>query len=713
MYRYDQYDHLIVRERIAQYRDQVQRRLNDELTEEEFLPLRLQNGLYMQRHAYMLRIAVPYGLLSSTQMRMFAHIARKYDRGYGHFTTRQNIQFNWIELEQTPDILADLASVEMHAIQTSGNCIRNITTDEFAGVAADELIDPRPFAEILRQWSTFHPEFAALPRKFKVAINGAVEDRAAIAVHDIGLTVVHNEAGEVGFKVMVGGGMGRTPILGSVIREFLPWQHMLTYIEAIMRVYNQYGRRDNKYKARIKILLKAVGVEEFTRQVEEEWADLKDSPSTLTEEEIDARRGLLPRRRPTKPCRPSTRAPSHADNKAFANWLQRNVKPHKVPGYAAVVLSLKKTGVPPGDATAAQIDFVADLADRYSFGELRVTHEQNLVLADVKQSRPVRPCGSKSKAQGLATPNIGLLTDIICCPGGDFCSLANAKSIPIAAAIAERFDNIDFQHDIGEIELNISGCINACGHHHVGTIGILGVDKDGSEWYQVSIGGAQGNNSAIGKIIGPSFSAHADAGSDRPPAAGVRARALRGRTLRRHRAAPRHRAVQGTCVCHADHGRRTGWGRRICLKHHKQIIKGREVVADDWSRAAPGRRRRRRKPSPSREGKVIVPLAVWLAQRETLSARAAARRLDRRRRAPRSAQGRPRPVRGGRGRLPEVHRWPRLFDRLQPAHAPRLQGRTARHRRRAARPAVLDARASASTPTPRARTAASTTRSRA
>ena len=505
MYQYDQYDHLIVRERIAQYRDQVRRRLSDELTEAEFLPLRLQNGLYMQRHAYMLRIAVPYGLLASKQMRMFAHIARKYDRGYGHFTTRQNIQFNWIELEQTPDILSDLASVEMHAIQTSGNCIRNTTSDPYAGVAADEIIDPRPYAEVLRQWSTFHPEFIALPRKFKVAINGAVEDRAAIAVHDIGLTVVRNDAGEIGFKFMAGGGMGRTPILGSVIRDFLPWQHLLTYTEAVMRVYNQYGRRDNKYKARIKILLKAIGVEEFTRQVEAEWADLKDGPETLTVEEMQR---VIDYFQPPayKQLDDGDVLAAHAGNKAFANWVSRNVKPHKQPGYAAVVLSLKKTGVPPGDATAEQIDFMADLSDRYSFGELRVTHEQNIVLADVEQSQ-LFALWEQLKAKGLATPNIGLLTDMICCPGGDFCSLANAKSLPIAAAIAERFDNIDFQHDIGEIELNISGCINACGHHHVGSIGVLGVDKDGSEWYQVSIGGSQGNNAAIGKIIGPSFSA--------------------------------------------------------------------------------------------------------------------------------------------------------------------------------------------------------------
>jgi sulfite reductase (NADPH) hemoprotein beta-component len=505
MYLYDQFDHLIVRERIAQFRDQVQRRLSGELEESEFVPLRLQNGLYMQRHAYMLRVAVPYGLMSAEQMRMFAHIARKYDRGYGHFTTRQNIQYNWIELEQTPDILADLASVEMHAIQTSGNCIRNITSDEFAGVAADEIVDPRPFAEILRQWSTFHPEFIALPRKFKVAINGALEDRAAIAVHDIGLSVVRNDAGEIGFRFMAGGGMGRTPILGSVIREFLPWQDLLTYTEAVMRVYNQHGRRDNKYKARIKILLKALGVEEFIRQVEAEWVDLKDGPETLTQEELDRVSAFFaPPAYATLPA--IDPLAGHADNKAFANWLKRNVKPHKVPGYASVLLSLKKTGVPPGDATAEQMDFIADLADRYSFGEIRPTHEQNLVLADVRQDQLFALWG-EAKSRGLATPNIGLLTDIICCPGGDFCSLANAKSLPIAAAIAERFDNLDFQHDIGDIELNISGCINACGHHHVGSIGVLGVDKDGSEWYQVSIGGAQGNAPAIGKIIGPSFSA--------------------------------------------------------------------------------------------------------------------------------------------------------------------------------------------------------------
>ena len=507
MYRYDQYDHHIVKERVAQFKSQVERRLSDELSEDEFRPLRLQNGLYLQRHAYMLRVAIPYGTLSSRQMRQLALIAEKWDKGYGHFTTRQNIQYNWIELEQTPEILAELASVEMHAIQTSGNCIRNITSDQFCGVAADELADPRPYIEILRQWSTFHPEFAFLPRKFKIAVNAAAEDRAAVQAHDIGLNLVQNDAGELGFQVLVGGGLGRTPIIGSVVREFLPWQHMLTYIEAIMRVYNQYGRRDNKYKARIKILLKALGVEEFTRQVEAEWVDLKDSPSTVTVEELNRMASYFtPPAYENLPSDESALQKLRSENKAFSNWVQRNVRPHKVNGYAIVTLSLKKTGVPPGDATDDQMDFVADLADRYSFGELRVTHEQNLVLADVKQS-DLFTVWQEIKAQGLATPNIGLLTDMICCPGGDFCSLANAKSIPIAQAIAQRFDDLDFQHDIGEIELNISGCINACGHHHVGNIGILGVDKDGSEWYQVSLGGAQGNATAIGKIIGPSFAA--------------------------------------------------------------------------------------------------------------------------------------------------------------------------------------------------------------
>jgi sulfite reductase (NADPH) hemoprotein beta-component len=507
MYRYDQYDHQIVKERVAQFRDQVRRRIADELTEEEFLPLRLQNGLYMQRHAYMYRIAIPYGLLSSTQLRKLAFIARKYDRGYGHFTTRQNIQFNWINLEDSPDLLEHLASVEMHSIQTSGNDVRNTTADEFCGVAPDELVDPRPYAELVRQWSTFHPEFAYLPRKFKIAFNAAAEDRAATAMHDIGITVVKNEQGELGFRVLVGGGLGRTPILGSVIREFLPWQHLLTYIEAILRVYNQYGRRDNKYKARIKILVKAIGPEEFASKVEAEWADLADGPGTLTEDEVARISAYFaPPPYAALANDDALLQQQRSEQKGFDNWMKRNVKPHKVPGYAAVVLSLKKPGVPPGDATAEQMDFVADLADRYSFGEVRVTHEQNLVLADVRQA-DLFAVWQEAKSHQVATPNIGLLTDIICCPGGDFCSLANAKSLPIAAAITERFENIDFQHDIGEIELNMSGCINACGHHHIGNIGILGVDKDGSEWYQISLGGAQGNDSAIGKIIGPSFSA--------------------------------------------------------------------------------------------------------------------------------------------------------------------------------------------------------------
>jgi sulfite reductase (NADPH) hemoprotein beta-component len=506
MYRYDQYDHLIIKERVAQFRDQVRRRLANELTEEEFLPLRLQNGLYMQRHAYMYRIAIPYGLLSSTQLRKLAYIARKYDRGYGHFTTRQNIQFNWINLEDAPDILEHLTMVEMHSTQTSGNDVRNTTADEYAGVAADEIVDPRPYAELVRQWSSFHPEFAYLPRKFKIAFNAAAEDRAAIQMHDIGIDIVKNAQGEIGFRVMVGGGLGRTPILGSFIRDFLPRQHLMTYIEAILRVYNQYGRRDNKFKARIKILVKAVGAEEFARMVEAEWADLKDGPSTISNEEFDWIHSFF-----TPPAYEKLENEEaklkqlRGEHKAFDNWMKRNVKPHKVPGYAIIVLSLKKPGVPPGDATAEQMDFVADMADRFSFGQLRVTHEQNLVLADVKQSDLFAVWG-EAKSHQLATPNIGLLTDVICCPGGDFCSLANAKSIPIAAAITERFQDIDFQHDIGEIELNMSGCINACGHHHIGNIGILGVDKDGSEWYQISIGGAQGNNSSVGKIIGPSFS---------------------------------------------------------------------------------------------------------------------------------------------------------------------------------------------------------------
>jgi sulfite reductase (NADPH) hemoprotein beta-component len=507
MYRYDTYDHALVAERVAQFRDQTRRFLAGELSEDEFRPLRLRNGLYIQRLAPMLRVAVPYGLLSSTQLRMLAHIARKYDKGYGHFTTRQNIQYNWPKLEEVPDILADLAQVEMHAIQTSGNCIRNITTDHFAGVAADEIIDPRPLAEILRQWSTFHPEFSWLPRKFKIALNGAETDRAAVLLHDIGLHVIRNAAGETGIRVIVGGGMGRTPIIGHVIREFLPWQQMLTYCEAILRVYNRYGRRDNIYKARIKILVKSLGVEEFTRQVEAEWETMKDSPAVITDAEFErVAAHFAPQPYETLPQVDADYVQALADSRSFAKWTERNVHAHRRAGYAAVTLSLKKTGVPPGDATAEQMDFVAELADRYSFGELRVSHEQNLILADVRK-RDLFALWQAAKSQGLATPNVGLLTNIVCCPGGDFCSLANAKSIPIAEAIQRRFDDIDYLHDIGELDLNISGCMNSCGHHHIGHIGILGVDKQGAEWYQVSIGGRQGSNAALGQVIGPSFAA--------------------------------------------------------------------------------------------------------------------------------------------------------------------------------------------------------------
>ena len=506
MYRYDEFDHKITAERVAQFRDQVRRRLSGELTEDEFRVLRLQNGLYMQIHAYMMRIAVPYGMVSANQMRMFARIARKYDRGYGHFTTRQNIQFNWLKLQEAPDILADLASVEMHANQTSGNCIRNITSDEFAGVALDEVVDPRPYAELLRQWSTFHPEFAYLPRKFKFAITGATHDRAAIAVHDIGLEAVKNAQGEIGFRVLVGGGLGRTPAIGSEIAAFVPWQHMITYAESIVRVYNEYGRRDNMYKARIKILVKAIGIDEFRRQVEEDWKFTKDDPCTITQEELDRVAACF--KAPAYESLPEEANEVVAlkySNKAFSNWLKRNVYPHKVAGYAAVVLSLKNSGIAPGDATAEQMNAVAAMADKYSFGELRITHMQNLVLADVKQS-DLFALWESAKSHGLATANIGLLTDIICCPGGDFCTLANARSITLAKAVDQRFDNIDFLQDIGDIELNISGCVNACGHHHVGHIGILGVDKQGEEWYQVSIGGSQVGPANIGKIIGRSFS---------------------------------------------------------------------------------------------------------------------------------------------------------------------------------------------------------------
>ncbi|MBK7766245.1 MAG: nitrite/sulfite reductase [Sulfuritalea sp.] len=507
MYRYDTIDHAIVRARVAQFKDQTRRYLANELTDDEFRPLRLQNGLYIQRHGPMLRIAVPYGLLSARQLRTLADVTRRYDQGVGHFTTRQNLQLNWVKLPQVPDILADLAGAEMHAIQTSGNCIRNITTDHFAGVAADEIADPRPWAELLRQWSTLHPEFAYLPRKFKVAVSGSREDRAAIQVHDLGLQVLRNGAGEIGFAVYAGGGLGRTPLLGRKLVDFLPWQHLLTYCEALVRVYNRYGRRDNAYKARIKILVKAIGSEEFARQVEEEWAHLKDGPSTLTKTEVDRVAAQF-----TAPDYENLASEDlchvahQREDKAYARWVERNVHAHRIPGYAAVTLSLKKPGAAPGDATSAQMEAAAELAERFSFGEIRVSHEQNLILADVPKSE-LYTVWHRAKAAGLASPTAGLLADLIACPGGDFCSLANAKSLPIAAAIHERFADLDYLHDIGELELNISGCMNSCGHHHLGGIGILGVDKNGEEWYQITLGGAQGNNASIGQVIGRSFAA--------------------------------------------------------------------------------------------------------------------------------------------------------------------------------------------------------------
>lgn len=511
MYKYDAIDQTLVDQRVAQFRDQVARRLNGSLAEEEFRPLRLQNGLYHQRHAYMLRVAIPYGLLNSKQLRTLALIAQQYDRGYGHFTTRQNIQYNWVNLEETPDILAELAKVEMHAIQTSGNCIRNITSDAFAGVAADEYVDPRPICELLRQWSTLHPEFAHLPRKFKFAINGAKEDRTVLLCHDVGIELKKNSAGELLANIYAGGGMGRTPILGSLIKEDLPWQLLPSYLTALLRVYNRFGRRDNLYKARIKILVKALGPQEFARQVEGEWIHIAKSDDNFTQSEWDRVAQHF-----TRPAYKTLNTLSTEDllsnlpiteKVAFTRWHERNVRAHQVPGYASVILSLKHHGIAPGDASSGQMNAIADLADQYSFGELRVTHEQNLVLADVEQTQ-LFFLWQAAKKQKVALPNIGLLTDIIACPGGDFCSLANAKSLPIAKAIQERFDDLDYLHDLGDISLNISGCINSCGHHHVGNIGVLGVDKDGEEWYQITLGGEQGNDAAIGKVIGPSFYAN-------------------------------------------------------------------------------------------------------------------------------------------------------------------------------------------------------------
>ena len=508
MYQYDEYDELLVTERVAEFRDQVWRRVSGDLTEEEFLPLRLQNGLYMQKHAYMLRVAIPYGSLSAAQLRMLAHIARKYDRGYGHFTTRQNIQFNWIKLEEAPDILADLATVQMHAIQTSGNCVRNITTEQFAGVAKDEVIDPRPLAEILRQWSTLNPEFAFLPRKFKIALSSSIEDRAAVRMHDVGIYLHLDANGQKILKVFAGGGLGRTPILSSLIRDNLPWQHMLSYIEAVLRVYNRYGRRDNKYKARIKILVKALGADAFAAEVEQEWAHLRDGPSTLTEAEYArVAQFFAGWEYQTLPDDGAALAEHCLENKRFAQWVKRNTRAHKVPGYASVTLSTKPgAAIPPGDVTADQMEQIAAWSERFGCGEIRIAHEQNVILPDVRK-QDLYALWQLASLADLATPNLGLLTDMITCPGGDYCSLANARSLPIAQSIAQRFEDLDFLCDLGDLSLNISGCINACGHHHMGNIGILGVDKDGEEWYQVTIGGAQGNESALGKVIGPSFRA--------------------------------------------------------------------------------------------------------------------------------------------------------------------------------------------------------------
>lgn len=511
MYRYDKIDQQIVDDRVQQFREQTERWLAGEIPDAEFLPLRLQNGLYVQRYAPMLRVAIPYGQLSAAQLHKLADIADRFDKGYAHFSTRTNIQYNWPNIADVPDILAELATVEMHAVQTSGNCIRNTTTDQFAGIAKDEVADPRPYCEIIRQWSTFHPEFAYLPRKFKIAVNARPsQDNAAIGVHDIGLQIVRNDAGELGFAVYVGGGMGRTPIVGSLIKPFLPWQHLLTYLDATIRVYNLHGRRDNKYKARIKILVKALGSEAFAERVEAEWAHLKDGPETLTQAEVERVCGhfIDPDYQPAKPEAEAEVAALRAEKPGFDRWYSRNVTDHKQPGYAAVTLSLKKLGLAPGDATSDQMRAAAELASRFSFGELRVSHFQNLVLTDVRLE-DLAELWQAAKTAGFASPTVGTLTDMICCPGGDFCALANARSIPVAEAIQARFQDLDYLYDLGNIELNISGCMNACGHHHVGNIGILGVDKKGEEFFQISLGGESGvrGPAEIAKIMGPSFKA--------------------------------------------------------------------------------------------------------------------------------------------------------------------------------------------------------------
>ncbi len=502
MYVYDDFDRTLVDERVREFRDQVNRRLSGELTEEEFKPLRLMNGVYLQLHAYMLRIAIPYGTLSSDQMRTLAHVARRYDRNYGHFTTRQNIQFNWIKLEELPDAMADLARAGLHGMQTSGNCVRNITTDQWAGVAPGEIEDPRIWAELLRQHLTLHPEFSFLPRKFKIALTASAHDRAAVKIHDIGLRMHRNGAGETGFEVMVGGGLGRTPFIGKTIKPFLPKRDLLSYVEAIMRTYNQYGRRDNIYKARIKILVHELGAEKFAREVEEEWQSIKNGALALDPPVVAdiAARFRYPDYEALDDDPPEL-AKARAD-KRFRVWLDNSVSNHKLPGYAIVTLSLKPEGAPPGDATAQQMDAIAELAERYSFGEIRVGHEQNLALPHVAQ-RDLPALWRALDEIGVATPNVNLISDIIACPGLDYCSLANARSIPVAEEISRRFKDLDLARNLGRLHINISGCINACGHHHIGHVGILGVEKNGEEYYQVTIGGRADEGAELGKILGP------------------------------------------------------------------------------------------------------------------------------------------------------------------------------------------------------------------
>jgi sulfite reductase (NADPH) hemoprotein beta-component len=506
MYRYDDFDRQLVLERTEQFRDQVRRRISGELTEDQFKPLRLMNGVYLQLHAYMLRVAVPYGTLRGEQLRQMGYIARKYDKGYGHFTTRQNIQYNWPKLAEIPDALVDLAKVEMHAIQTSGNCIRNTTTDQYAGAAADEIEDPRPYCELIRQWSTFHPEFTYLPRKFKIAVTGSPNDRAAVKVHDIGLRMHKNDAGEVGFEVIVGGGLGRTPFVGKTVRDFIGKNDLFSYLEAILRVYNRFGRRDNKYKARIKILVHEQGVDEIRRLVEEEWEKIKDGSLRIDDAEIAhyIAQFAPPAFETLQDNEPEfeRRKAAHPD---FAAWVRSNVVAHKQPGYAIANITLKPIGGIPGDATAEQMELVADLSDQYSFGDVRVTHEQNLVLPHVKKA-DLFALWAELKDAGLATANLGFVTDIISCPGLDYCALATARSIPLSQRISERFGDLERQYDIGELKIKISGCINACGHHHVGHIGILGLDKRGKEFYQITLGGDATETAEIGKIAGAGFS---------------------------------------------------------------------------------------------------------------------------------------------------------------------------------------------------------------